>query len=177
MFNVCEADARERLERYTRSAVLGWAAITNTVDPHALLLFLIIFAWTPPHFWALAIARRDDYAKVDIPPGMVEVFGDAQWGGHLDVVVPVWRPRILDYENATLAVGLRLERVDYNVGTFTSTGDPIGDDVTAVVPSVSFRPTAGTVFRANYRYHWIRDFARNPTSHMAGFQLGFATYF
>jgi len=47
--------------------VLGWAAVTNTVDPHALLLFLIIFAWTPPHFWALAIARRHDYAKVDIP--------------------------------------------------------------------------------------------------------------
>ncbi|MET0282228.1 MAG: heme o synthase [Steroidobacteraceae bacterium] len=47
--------------------VLGWAAITNSIDPHALLLFLIIFAWTPPHFWALAIARRDDYAKVDIP--------------------------------------------------------------------------------------------------------------
>ncbi len=47
--------------------VLGWAAVTNTVDPHALLLFLIIFTWTPPHFWALAIARRDDYAKVGIP--------------------------------------------------------------------------------------------------------------
>jgi len=47
--------------------VLGWAAITNSVDPHALLLFLIIFAWTPPHFWALAIARREDYARVDIP--------------------------------------------------------------------------------------------------------------
>lgn len=47
--------------------VLGWAAVTNTVDPHALLLFLIIFIWTPPHFWALAIARRDDYAKVGIP--------------------------------------------------------------------------------------------------------------
>ena len=47
--------------------VLGWAAVTNTVDPHALLLFLIIFAWTPPHFWALAIARRSDYAKVEIP--------------------------------------------------------------------------------------------------------------
>ena len=47
--------------------VLGWAAVTGTVDPHALLLFLIIFAWTPPHFWALAIARRDDYAKVGIP--------------------------------------------------------------------------------------------------------------
>ncbi|MBK7116904.1 MAG: protoheme IX farnesyltransferase [Proteobacteria bacterium] len=47
--------------------VLGWIAITNSIDPHALLLFLIIFTWTPPHFWALAIARRDDYAKVNIP--------------------------------------------------------------------------------------------------------------
>src|SRR5882724_7308863 len=47
--------------------VLGWAAVTNTIDPNALLLFLIIFAWTPPHFWALAIARRDEYAKAGIP--------------------------------------------------------------------------------------------------------------
>ena len=47
--------------------VLGWAAVTGTVDPHALLLFLIIFTWTPPHFWALAIHRREDYAKVGIP--------------------------------------------------------------------------------------------------------------
>jgi protoheme IX farnesyltransferase len=47
--------------------VLGWTAVTNSVDPHSLLLFLIIFAWTPPHFWALAIARRDDYARAGIP--------------------------------------------------------------------------------------------------------------
>jgi protoheme IX farnesyltransferase len=47
--------------------VLGWASVTNTIDQHALLLFLIIFAWTPPHFWALAIARRNEYAKVEIP--------------------------------------------------------------------------------------------------------------
>jgi protoheme IX farnesyltransferase len=47
--------------------VLGWAAVTNSVDPNALLLFLIIFVWTPPHFWALAIARRDDYARAGIP--------------------------------------------------------------------------------------------------------------
>jgi protoheme IX farnesyltransferase len=47
--------------------VLGWTAVTGQIDPHALLLFLIIFAWTPPHFWSLAIARRDDYAKADIP--------------------------------------------------------------------------------------------------------------
>jgi len=47
--------------------VLGWTAVTGAVDPHALLLFLIIFAWTPPHFWALAIHRRREYAKVNIP--------------------------------------------------------------------------------------------------------------
>jgi protoheme IX farnesyltransferase len=47
--------------------VLGWIAVTDHVSAQALLLFLIIFAWTPPHFWALAIARRHDYARADIP--------------------------------------------------------------------------------------------------------------
>jgi protoheme IX farnesyltransferase len=47
--------------------VLGWCAITGEVHPHALLLFLIIFVWTPPHFWALAVAKRDEYAKAKIP--------------------------------------------------------------------------------------------------------------
>ena len=47
--------------------VLGWAAVTNTIAPEALLLFLIIFVWTPPHFWALALYRRDDYARADLP--------------------------------------------------------------------------------------------------------------
>ncbi len=47
--------------------LLGWTAVTNEVHPHALLLVLIIFAWTPPHFWALAIHRRDEYAKAEIP--------------------------------------------------------------------------------------------------------------
>jgi len=47
--------------------LLGWVAVTGKVDAYALLLFLIIFTWTPPHFWALAIARRDEYAKAGIP--------------------------------------------------------------------------------------------------------------
>ena len=47
--------------------VLGWTAVTGYLDPHSLLLFLIIFAWTPPHFWALAIHRRSEYAKAEIP--------------------------------------------------------------------------------------------------------------
>ena len=47
--------------------LLGWTAVTGQVETEALLLFLIIFIWTPPHFWALAIRRREEYAKADIP--------------------------------------------------------------------------------------------------------------
>ncbi len=47
--------------------VLGWAAVTGQVGHEALLLFLIIFAWTPPHFWALALYRRNEYAKAGLP--------------------------------------------------------------------------------------------------------------
>jgi protoheme IX farnesyltransferase len=47
--------------------VLGWAAVTGDVAPDALLLFLIIFAWTPPHFWALALYRTEEYAKAGLP--------------------------------------------------------------------------------------------------------------
>jgi heme o synthase len=47
--------------------VLGWAAVTGDVTPQALTLFLIIFAWTPPHFWALALYRKDEYAKAGVP--------------------------------------------------------------------------------------------------------------
>ena len=47
--------------------LLGWAAVTNEVSGFALLLFLIVFTWTPPHFWALAIARKDDYEEAGVP--------------------------------------------------------------------------------------------------------------
>ena len=47
--------------------LLGWTAISNTIEPNALLLVLIVMVWTPPHFWALAIHRLDDYSKADVP--------------------------------------------------------------------------------------------------------------
>lgn len=47
--------------------LLGWVAMTGNIDPGAIILFLIIFVWTPPHFWALAVHRRREYAAVDIP--------------------------------------------------------------------------------------------------------------
>ena len=71
----------------------------------------------------------------------------------------------------------RVEYVDYNVGSFSSTGRAIRDDVFALVPGLSFRPTAGTVFKANYRRHWTRDLLGNPTARLGGYQVGVATYF
>jgi protoheme IX farnesyltransferase len=47
--------------------LFGWTAVTGSIDPGALLLVMIIFAWTPPHFWALALDRRDEYARVEVP--------------------------------------------------------------------------------------------------------------
>jgi len=47
--------------------ILGWTSVTNEIEAGALLMFLIVFVWTPPHFWALAIARKEEYARVDIP--------------------------------------------------------------------------------------------------------------
>ncbi len=117
------------------------------------------------------------HASIDVPRGVGELFGDTQWGAHLDLVAPVWRPSLAGYAGAVLSLALRLERVDFNVGTFASTGRDIGDEITAVTPGVSFRPSPGTVFRANYRYRWTTDFPGNDATRAAGFQLGFATYF
>jgi protoheme IX farnesyltransferase len=74
--------------------VLGWTAVTGNLEPDALLLFLIIFVWTPPHFWALAIHRRADYARADVP--MLPVTHG----------VPFTRLHILLYTVMLLAVSL-----------------------------------------------------------------------
>ena len=54
--------------------LLGWTAVANEATVHGLLLVLIIFAWTPPHFWGLAIACKDEYAKVDIPKSIFQCY-------------------------------------------------------------------------------------------------------
>jgi hypothetical protein len=116
-------------------------------------------------------------ARVNVPDDLADLFGEKQWGAHVDVVVPVWRPRFLGLQTAVLSAALRLERIDFNVGTFSSTGARIHDEVTAIVPGLSFRPTPGTVLKANYRRHWTRDLLGNPVARLGGYQVGFATYF
>lgn len=117
------------------------------------------------------------WVKVDVPDTYTEQFGERQQGGFLDIVQPVVRKSIFGFERSVINAALRLEYVDWNKGDFRSTGENISDEVFSIVPAISWRPTAQTVFRLNYRYNWQKDLLGNPASRLAGFQFGFSTYF
>jgi len=139
--------------------------------------FLAIdFNTVAPH-WNTYINGEWVWAFIDVPDTYSQQFGNRQQGGFIDIVQPVVKRTMLDWENATINLALRLEYADYNVGKFKQTGGNIYDQVTAIVPGISFRPSAQTVFRANYRYEWHKDLLGNPPVKVAGFQLGLSTYF
>ena len=117
------------------------------------------------------------WVKVDVPDTYSEQFGEKQQGGFVDLVQPVIKKNIFGFERSVINAALRLEYVDWNKGEFRSTGTNISDHVFSIVPAVSWRPTAQTVLRFNYRYNWQKDILGNPPSKLAGFQFGVSTYF
>jgi protoheme IX farnesyltransferase len=94
--------------------LLGWVAVTGHVDPGALILFLIIFVWTPPHFWALAIHRRDDYARADVP--MLPVTHG----------VPFTAGRILGYTLGLVAITLVPAAIGMSGWLYLAAAVPLG---------------------------------------------------
>jgi len=117
------------------------------------------------------------WIKVDVPDTYTEQFGEKQQGGFIDFVQPIFKKPILGFEKSVLNAALRLEYVDWNKGKFRATGGNIADNVFSIVSAISWRPTAQTVIRFNYRYNWQKDILGNPPSKLAGFQFGFSTYF
>lgn len=117
------------------------------------------------------------FVNVDIPETYTEQFGRLQQGGFVDIVQPVIKKPWFGFENSVLNAAFRVEYVDWNKASFKSTGGNISDHVFSIVPAVSWRPTAQTVFRLNYRYNWQKDLLGNPPSKLAGFQFGVSTYF
>ena len=117
------------------------------------------------------------WVNVDVPDTYTEQFGERQRGGFIDFVQPIFKKSVLGFEKSVINAALRVEYVDWNKGTFSSTGGNIADDIFSIVPAISWRPTAQTVLRFNYRYNWQKDILGNPPSKLAGFQFGFATYF
>lgn len=116
-------------------------------------------------------------AAIEVPEDLRELFGHRQVGFHVDATMPVWKPQLRGFPNAVLNADLRIEYVDRNVGTFSSTSDNIGDDVSAIVLGASFRPVGGTVFKVNYRRQWTHDLLNNAATKLGAFQVGFASYF
>ncbi len=117
------------------------------------------------------------WVSVDVPETFSQQFGDKQKGGFIDIVQPLKKGNILDFENAVLNLSCRLEYVDWNVGTFNETGGNISDDLWAITPSFSFRPTAQTVIRFNYRVMQQQDILGNPPAKIGGIQFGISSYF
>ena len=117
------------------------------------------------------------FIDIDVPTTFTQQFGSKQVGLFVDVVQPILKRKVLDWDNATLNLAARLDYVDWNVGSFNETGTDIGDHLWAITPAISFRPTAQTVFRINYRYQWQTDILNNPAALTATWMFGFSTYF
>lgn len=114
---------------------------------------------------------------VNVPGTYTEQFGRKQQGGFIDFVQPVFKKPLFGFDKSVINAALRLEYVDWNKGTFKSTGGNISDELFSIVPAISWRPTAQTVIRLNYRYNWQKDILGNPPAKLAGFQFGVSTYF
>jgi hypothetical protein len=117
------------------------------------------------------------WVKIDVPATFTQQFGNKQQGGFIDIVQPVLKRKILDWDKAVVNLSCRLEYVDWNVGRFNETNGIIGEDLWSIMPAISFRPTQQTVIRLNYRYSSQRDILSNPPSKTAGFSLGISSYF
>lgn len=117
------------------------------------------------------------WISVNVPETYTQQFGNRQQGGFIDIVQPIIKRKILGFERAVVNIACRLEYLDWNVGTFRETGGNISDDLWAIIPGISFRPTSQTVFRVNYRYMQQQDILGNPPAVIGGVQFGVSSYF
>ena len=145
-------------------------------DKRKLSVVDIDFNTTIQKFNTLIIGEWT-WIHVDVPATYSQQYGRKQQGGYVDIIQPILRRKMLGWEKATLNLACRLEYVDWNVGKFKETGGNIADDLWSIMPAISFRPTAQTVFRFNYRYQQQKDILGNPPSKTGGFIFGISTYF
>lgn len=117
------------------------------------------------------------FVKVETPESYTPQYGNKQHGFFIDVVQAVYKNKIFEWEDATFNLAARFDYVDWNVGKFKETDTNIGDQLLAVTPGISFRPTPKTVFRINYRYQWQKDIINNPAERAATWYMGFSSYF
>ncbi len=125
----------------------------------------------------LEVRGEAAYATIQVPSDLADMFADRQWGFHLDLTMPVWKPRLRAFPEGVVSADLRLEAVDLNAGRFATTGGRIGDETQAFVLGASYRPVPGAVLKLNWRRAWITDLRANGAARLGVLQAGFATYF
>lgn len=141
-----------------------------------LHVFALDFNTTIP-FTNTRINTEWAWVNVDVPDTYSQQFGRKQAGGFIDFVQPLFKRQIFGFERSVLNVAFRAEYVDWNKGNFNETGTNIREDFVSIISGISWRPTAQTVLRLNYRYNWLTDILGNPASKTGGFQAGFSSYF
>lgn len=124
-----------------------------------------------------SIVTEFSWIFVDVPETYTQQFGKKQHGGFIDFVQPLVKKKMFGFEKASLNIAIRVEYVDWNIGKFNETGGNMADDFYAIVPALSFRTSAQTVLRFNYRYQWQQDLLGNPVSRTAAIQFGLSSYF
>jgi hypothetical protein len=173
-----------RNEKFGELGVSYMGGLYNAFEVDGLLLdqkrrlhvFAVDFNTTLPKIDTY-ITGEWAWIQADVPETFSQQFGNKQQGGFIDLVQPLLKKKMLGWENAVLNVALRLEYVDWNIGTFNETGGNIFDDIWNIMPAISFRPTSQTVLRLNYRHTEQRDLLGNPPSKTGGFIFGISTYF
>lgn len=117
------------------------------------------------------------WVNVNLPNNYALQYGSKQNGGFVDIVQPIYKKPLAGFPNSTFNLAFRIERVDWDVGKFTETGDKIFDEVFSIMPAISWRPIPSTVIRFNYRIQKQWDLLGNPPPKTGVFQLGISSYF
>jgi hypothetical protein len=145
-------------------------------DKRRVDVFAIDFNTTVPKLRTYVVGEWA-FVRVNVPDQLEPFFGQRQQGGFVDIVQPMIRKPMLGFANAVVNLALRLEYTDWNLTRAGEPSDPLADDFRGIVPGISFRPTAQTVIRVNYRYGQQRDLFGNDPSRTGGIQCGVSSYF
>lgn len=117
------------------------------------------------------------YAFIDVPESYTQQYGSKQAGAYLDVVQTIFTKNFFNWKAATLNIACRFDYTDWNIGRFKENNEVIGDELFAITPALSFRPSSQTVIRLNYRIQNQIDIVQNPASKTRSWLFGFSTYF
>ncbi len=145
-------------------------------DKRRLDVLAVDFNTTLPKIGTYIVGEAS-YTMIDVPGTYTQQYGNKQWGMFIDIVQPILRRKILDWNDASLNLAARLDYLDWNVGVFNESNTNIGEDRLSITPAISFRPSKQTVLRLNYRYSWDTDILMNPKVRTATWLFGFSTYF